>query len=172
MLNNVFDEEDGLDYVPMLMLASNSSALQGKFCLQRRTGHDFAHTYGAEISSKGSNQVIGAMGNNTRLSGYSSNDVMRLSNAPVGLSVFTKHFKAGDEAMEKILEQRSNHDRTDSAPSRFGLQESSLQMSGSDLCKKTVMEELANKMDDQDLGTTVIDLVLQSRSFQDCIKLC
>ena len=112
------------------------------------------------------------MGNDTRSSGYSSNDVMKLSNAPVGSSVFTRHFKTADEAVEKILERRSKHDRTDSVPSRFGLQESSLQMSASDLCRKTVMEELANKMNDQDLGTTVIDLVLQSQSFQDCIKLC
>ena len=30
----------------------------------------------------------------------------------------------------------------------------------------------SKQMKDQDLGTTVIDLVLQSQSFQDCIKLC
>ena len=45
-------------------------------------------------------------------------------------------------------------------------------MSESDLSRKTVMEEPANKVNDQYLGRTDIDLVLQPQSFQDCIKLC
>ena len=90
MLNEVFTEDEGLTYIPML--ASNSSSLEGKFGSQQRTVHNYSHTYSGGITNKDTKQTLGAMGNDKNTTGYSHDDCLQVVNdrgvTQVGSAVF------------------------------------------------------------------------------------
>ena len=79
-----------------------------------------------------------------------------------------------DGAVDKLKLHRDEHKKGSCTPiassSRFG--NVGTESAILDLCKGDATEEMAVKMNATDAGNNFIDLILNSRSFQDSIKLC
>ena len=178
MLNEVFPGMDGLAYIPML--CANQSSLEGKFSSQRRTGHDSGRTYSKGVSTKSDKRSKYDLGDR----GYDANDclpVARDTNVKeVGLSRFKAHFVVADNKLSELKRQReeTNKEQNNDLPSRFGLEKKENNGRGGEKgkieldCKYEWSKDVALALNARLLKSHYADMILNSASFEEFIKLC
>ena len=179
MLAQVFPTMEGLTFIPML--CSNQSSLEGKFSSQRRTGHDKGSSFSSGLSGKSNKQAIGAMG----VSGYSADDCIAVAHDNgaqiLGSALFKRHFETAKSKLSELKEMRQQPTVDNVTSTRFGLEHLDRDEAEDDEseqerimldCKYEDSKEMASNLINGKPDSNYIDSILNSVSFEECVKLC
>lgn len=107
MVKEVFEDGEGLTYVPML--CSNQSSLEGRFSSLRRRGHDKATTFGGGCYQTSNRQSISAQ--QSKSASYDHDDSVKEDTTKKSASwkIFQQHIDEADVVVQTLLECRQKH---------------------------------------------------------------